>query len=642
MVAPNDVTFAIRASRQQLGPDLRSAERDIAESARRATQQANTIARQNPFQLSIDSKTTGDNVSREIGRILQQVREEAKQKKLQIDIEARLVPTQNLDKLETERFKQTANVPAFGEAAEASKSFLGTTSELFHTIGKVARVFTIIEASIASAELGVAGTKLITAAIAGDYERQVKAAKGAEDAVKAIPFVGDRILSIGATINKYTIDLVTHESEYVEKIKKATIEEEKHTEVLIKRVGHQKDAIAAATSLVEGLGTKTDPGMSAEQAAAKRVADQRKALAEALQKEGLTSRGGLSETGKALQIQGNKQIQFDINTEYEARHTKELQLGSTIRESRLRIADEVNAAEVEALEEQNRQKLEAAQKIGAEATRQQREANDLAMAALEQRQARERDKAIRDLGFNASQAEARGIGPMAAFQASQAAARRPFDESLEFEKDAQKRIAISLSRDRTMAANQIVESRRVHDAVIDIQNDIHEKTLRAAGNTYQADVESFTNAMDQKIRAAATAEERITLIQQKEAGLRDMEAQRAKQREDLASQTHELFLRRHGFGNEADVNEILRSARDQMKAAEGDKATQEEIIANTEERIRGIKPDIREATVTSAASAFRSNIFGGSPNQDKLLAVQQKALDQLTIIANNAGVARVI
>jgi hypothetical protein len=538
MVASNEVTFDIRAQRAKLAEDLRAGEKDIVDSAKRtamaATTAANAAAKSDPFNLQFDRKTTGDNVSRAMGEILLKVREEARQQKIILDVQTRLSggATGNLDAEEKARFAETKNTPLFGAAGADSVT---RAASLYSTIRQTAHVFVAVEASVAAINVGMNTAHLVSAAINHDYEGQVKSAAEVADAIKQIPFVGNQILSIGATINKYTIELVTHEQEYAAATRAAAEEQDKHTTKLQKRNQELAKSVEHAVQIEK----------SAERTAA---------------------RAGRTPTQSAVLEAQDKLSDFNAELEKDTR-----------QQGRKPVAEEL-----------------AAQK---------------AMEAAVNTARVEDNKATLEV---IKKNEQKGLD--------------------EFVKDQEKR-----EKAKKDAAD---EELRQLESLYASSARIRDNDLRAAGQTYEADKEKYEAAMDEKIAKAKTAAEKTQFEAEKQSGIADMERDRARKRDDIDFDTHERELQRSGHGNQADVDAIVRKAKEQVTASGGDSATQDAIVKNAMEQVLDLKPQHVEAVVTSASSAARQNLFGGGGNDD-LTKTQKEALAILKSIRDKIGPSRV-
>lgn len=807
----SDVLFTIRASRDSLTDDLRSAERQIVDSAQRAAKAATTAASaQKPITLGLDTRATGDAVDREIGKILLKVREDAKKQKLQLDVEARLTggAPGDLNKEQRDRFAATKDLVknAAGGASEGSAGAVDTLGKIHHEIGKVAKAFVVVEEAVIAVDVGLTAINLISARVAGSYERQVEAAKAAEETIKSIPLVGDKILSIGKLINKYTIDLVTHESEYVEQIKKATAEQDKHIEAMTKRAQRQKDNIAAAQALVGSTGQEANPNESQAEATARKVADERAKLAEALKGEGLSKGGQLTETGKQVKSDAEKRINNELAAQDQSRQEAALQAVSQQTALELRAVGDVAGAERAEFVETLRQREVAAGKIGRMEQSAQQQTNAMALKNFDEIARRKRQQQDTDLAFEEEQNQRRinrvneqtggvptpvaqpqptdesgpvrpsevprpvidgsinvprrvvdeprppltpdgsltvprvvrdqprpvlapdralevtravkdqprpmladdpaievqrsikdaprpVIGPQpelvvkrrvedepspalpkqpdlvvkrriedqpaprtaqdflkagaamekddpnSDFAAKQASTRKQFNDRIAAEPDVNKATKIAQSRDLALAANTAEEKHRIEEARIASDARIREQDLRSRGDDYDADLQAFEAAADAKIRVAGSQADREIAIREKESGRAAMLAQRQRQSEDIGFEASEMKLRRTGKGAQADVAQIMRDAEKQVKEAGGDEERKQAIIARAEEQVRAVKPEIRQADVVSGSAAMRSNLFGGTPGQDKLTTIQNEALGVLKQIRDRSGAA---
>lgn len=385
MVAPNDdeLVFQIRAPADELKADLAESVAEVEKTK----QKIEAIEAKVP--VTVDATKVQADVEKNVAAVEQQVKAADAKIPLTVStsrLKGEMAAVQRAAQAEADRVvvRIRSEIAPPSAEAEARARFLqtrgsaaavadddesggGAVNAAARSLRQIGRVANIATAAIEGLDVAASGYELITASITGNYEDQVKAAKDAHDVVADIPIIGNKILKLGETINKYTIDQVTHEQEYVEKIKEATAEQERHTAVLTKHAKEKEKFNAEFSGFAEAVAGQGVAATSSEEEKAKAQIDaMRKRLADYLARpEAKDKAGNLTEAAKAFAAQtaaGISQIQAERAAKDE-RDTRAA--GNELAAERADNEGNRDLAERIRLEEQRKEAEEAAAKRGA-------------------------------------------------------------------------------------------------------------------------------------------------------------------------------------------------------------------------------------------------------------------------------------
>jgi hypothetical protein len=484
VVAPNEdeLVFQIRAPADELKADLAKGVAEVEKAAREMAAvetkipltvdtsrlTAETAAAKKAAQTEIKVPTTVD-----AAKLKSQVAVTRQLAQAEADKQPIRVPL-NADSEARRRFQQTRGQGAAPVDDDEGPGAFTAASRGLRQIGRVATVAT---AAIEALDVAGAGYELITANISGNYEDQVKSAKEAHDVIGDIPIIGGKIVKLGETINRYTIEQVTHEQEYVEKIKAATVEQDKHTASLARHAAAKEKfnaelaGFADTTSAAGFSVSATDEEKAKQQidALKKRLADYI-ARPEAKNKFGQLTEQAKSEVARIQQ--GIRQIEFAKATKDE-RDTRASEAEAAAL--RAEAAGKKELAETLRFEEERKKAEEAAAKRGAEFLPLEKEKTKLKRQQLEAQQALNREEATRKVVAEANK---------------------------EIDVKARDRA----ERDKAEADQQAREDQR--SKAIDARLfDASQVGLRASGRNQEADIERIKHQAIEDLRAAGGDEE---------------------------------------------------------------------------------------------------------------------------------------
>jgi len=306
-----------------------------------------------------------------------------------------------------------------------------------------------------------------------------------------------------------------------------------------------------------------------------------------------------------------------------------------INELQLRNMGQIAQAERTAFMETLAQREDGVRHLGKMELDRVRAVNSEELKGFDERQRRERELKDRDVAFGTAQSQLREQRRF--FEADQAGIAKGFDEQMRVEKDPVRREALNQQKLAALHENEAVERRRIAEATADTEANIREGALRAAGQHYRADVESYKAAMEARVRAATTAEEAILAQREKAAGEQAMATQRERERGDVNFETRQLQLRRLGQNELANARDISMRARREIEAAAGDPAMQQAILARTKEELLEAQNRRAAPEVLSASEAFSTDLRGPSPKDRELNELNKQQLEWLKTIAKNTA-----
>jgi hypothetical protein len=292
------IIYDVRVDLTKLKQDLAQQEKLVAESAARANRATQAAG--------------GDSVRSRVSDIDAQIQAMRRQVDSRLSPQARFRPTPFGDEFAVEsrnRFRATAGGDAAAEG-EGVGAF-GQVAKIGSSLRTVGRAATGVLAAVEAINVAMKVGELIGATIEGSYNRQKKAADAVRDSINEIPIIGHHIIQLGEMINKLTIDKFTHESEYVEKLKKATEEQEKQIKHMEARAKMQEDFNQKFGSFTKGLvGEARGVGGTEDERTQAAIDEKKKELAKIVNEPGAKDEHGkLTETAKANFINASRAIQ---------------------------------------------------------------------------------------------------------------------------------------------------------------------------------------------------------------------------------------------------------------------------------------------------------------------------------------------
>jgi hypothetical protein len=445
----------------------------------------------------------------------------------------------DLREAETEAKSSATRVAGSTDAITKQGGSTGASSinQIRQGMGMVAKAAGIALATIKGIEVASAGVQLITSAIAGDYNEQVAAANKARNAIAEIPIFGQVILDLGAKINQYTIDLVTHEQEYVAKINAATEAQDKHTDSLARQLEARKKVNQEFADFAK---KQVDAGNAATQSEQQKreadIAARRKELAEFLTRpESRDKAGNLTESAKSrrdeaeaaiakLQLAGGLSVE-----ESQSRQNAEFAAARARANN-----DEKLAQQVEFDEQLRQAEIEAAKK-GAD------ELANVQTINSEKRKAREVQLAI--------EAEKEKLAAAQDRASKQAAMDAQINEDLN---------AILNRQAEERAAKQ--------DKLSELQFDTSQTRLRTAGDNVRAEMEQIQHEAEIALREAGNDPELQQAIAdramaQADAVIAEIADRTQNQRAEIISSS---AAGRTAFGG-TDPNDLQRQQLETLK-----------------------------------------------------------------------------
>ncbi len=539
-------------------------------------------------------------------------------------------------------------------------SGLGGFDELRKGSGDVLKVIAGIEAAVAVTTVAIEGASLATALWEGDTNKQQKAVEGVLGAIKEIPIFGERIVAIGAKINdafmgdasaaKAVADAAANIEKSVDAGRRAT----KLAEEAMKGFGRSAKEAARDTAQAFDRGPKKERNAINNQRDDTVVAlrDQEKSAKEQLQKEADAERDPLEANLKeamdrrdaaqkvmkrvphmrGVNARGNlKTAEADVVAASAAVQSVDKRSGERAAALAKSANDAVTAENKRAATEQ----AALMDRTGQTRLAAMRESENRVVATAAEARTKELENEEKYLEARVTAVRAAGERERDAIgeRAEEASLADP-ENAPQIRRDASReQVQAARATEAEVAAVVKAERERLVESLADSESNARKSNLEAAGHDYAADLESFEAAAKAKIRAAKTTEERLAAEREKNAGRAAIDAERAELAGDIEADARGMELRRGGYDQQADTEAISREAEKEIRAAAGDTATQDAIIARTREQLLSEQNQTAKPIVISASEAANTAFGGNTRPDNQLTEINRKQLSELQRIA---------
>jgi hypothetical protein len=272
---------------------------------------------------------------------------------------------------------ETSKLPQkLDDATKSGGGFTKKIGEISEKMEKVVKIATLVTAAIKGIEVGVNGVRLVSALWTGDWEKQIRAAKGIEDSLRSLPG-GNVIVDLGASIN----NLVTGEKDATEEIERQTAKLDKQNEALERRRKETDESKAALKSFMETVQGQADSIFRTQEETQKRSLENlKKAQAEVLNLPGIDRakkevKDFITETNAIIsRITERQALEHTIDLRAAQNELVEAQLKDVDR-----VAEADRVAFVASLDEKQR----AAAKLGSDFSHLQEKINNTLLATFD-------------------------------------------------------------------------------------------------------------------------------------------------------------------------------------------------------------------------------------------------------------------
>jgi hypothetical protein len=332
-IPSDDLTFRIRAARDQLGSDMAAARAQVVSETKKITEAAKAVVASDPIRprFAIDEST----VRTQFANVLRALKAQAQAEVIQVQVFARIrnigdssPNAANIDA--RERFRGTE--AAAREAAERGAG-RGVDRPIAESVGRFARGVLVVTAAAEASGLFFQSASAWVAKFNGDSEKFGRLIDQAAEQARSLPLIGGAVKQF-----ENFLGFISGISADIAKAAADAAEIDKNTARMAAKAKKQLDAIADLKQTVGSVGADPSVTMQSEAAFQVERARQRKELEDKL-------RAAPEAERDPMRAEAERRFAAEDFQRTTAREDRERELGVQAEAARLRSIGDLRAAD---------------------------------------------------------------------------------------------------------------------------------------------------------------------------------------------------------------------------------------------------------------------------------------------------------